>query len=300
MEIWNTVKFLKHIFFHWSVTSVFTTPANLAYSPPILEKQPHLQHSLSLSKSAGTGSFSLTKIPSQCFSGHTQSCSFFPQLVHKSLKYPTLDRTNLFQFNSFEAACLRLSYLQHCFAFLTQYFQHPPKSLFGFNSTFSQTAVKNSRRKPNGTTAIKETDFLSLYYSSTCWQGYPGLHFSPYCSNWRLLKKNVTKFTWLPRMALSSRCLSVFCRNEVRVVETLSACLWLRAQNVMGSTTLQLQAEKEAERQYRGTPCSLNNCHSHQRDLPNHSWDKQTKHCEEAGAETVRAFIFYAGNCTCQ
>lgn len=36
------------------------------------------------------------------------------------------------------------------------------------------------------------------------------------------------------------------------------------------------------------------------RDLPSHSWDKQTKLCEEAAAETVRAFILYAGNCTCQ
>lgn len=162
--IWNTVKFLKHIFFHWSVTSVFTSSANLAYSPPpILEKQPHcLQHSLSLSKPAGTDSFSLTKKLSQGFSGHNQSCSFFPQLVHKSLKCPTLDRTSPFQFNSLEAACLRLSYLQQCFVFLTQYFYHPPESLFGFNSIFSQTAIRNPRRKPKGTRAIKETDFLSL------------------------------------------------------------------------------------------------------------------------------------------
>lgn len=145
-----------------------------------LEKQPHcLQHFLSLSKPAGTGSFSLTKKLSQCFSGHTQSCSFFPHLVHKSLKYPILDRTSPFQLNFFETACLGLSYLQHCFAFLTQYFQYPPKSIFGFNSIFSQTAIKNLRRKPNGTRALKETDFLSLYYSSTCWQCYPGLHFPP-------------------------------------------------------------------------------------------------------------------------
>lgn len=51
------------------------------------------------------------------------------------------------------------------------------------------------------------------------------------------------------------------------------------------------RAEKEAERQYRGTPRSLNNYHSHHRDLPNHSWDKQTQHCEEA--ETARAFIIF-------
>ena len=37
-----------------------------------------------------------------------------------------------------------------------------------------------------------------------------------------------------------------------------------------------------------------------ERDLPNHSCDKKAKHCEEAGTDTVKAFIFYVRDCTCQ
>lgn len=120
------------------------------------------QHALFLRRSTGNVSFSLTKSKSM-FLKSPSKLLFFLQLVCKSLKYLTLDITNLFHFgfNIFEAACLRLCYLQHCFAFHTEYFQHPLKSLFGFNSIFSQRAMRNSRSKPNGLRAIEKRETSS-------------------------------------------------------------------------------------------------------------------------------------------
>lgn len=64
--------------------------------------------------------------------------------------------------------------------------------------------------------------------------------------------------------------MSVSFRNQVSKVKTPSTCLWLEAQKEKKVPYYSYRGwgiEEEVERQYRGTPCSLNNYYSPQKEI---------------------------------